>query len=71
MQVPEAEDVNVEDETWQKEQDYIQSLAHKYCLEQYQDSYAMMCKYYYWRQKNRSGSKLIAKNKSSPCKIMS
>lgn len=43
VQVPEAEDVNnVEDKTWQKEQEYIQSLAHKYCLEQYQDSYAMM-----------------------------
>ncbi|CAI9609715.1 unnamed protein product [Staurois parvus] len=43
VQVPEAKEVNnVEDETWQKEQDYIQSLADKYCLEKYQDSYAMM-----------------------------
>ncbi|XP_072257700.1 gamma-tubulin complex component 6 [Pyxicephalus adspersus] len=41
--VHETEEENkTEDEAWKKEKDYIQSLAHKYCLEKYQDSFEMM-----------------------------
>ncbi|KAM4749592.1 gamma-tubulin complex component 6 isoform 2-T2 [Rhinophrynus dorsalis] len=30
------------DDTWEKEQGYLQALANKYCLEKYQDSYELM-----------------------------
>ncbi|KAM4677919.1 gamma-tubulin complex component 6 [Discoglossus pictus] len=29
-------------DTWEKEQDYLQALADRYCLEKYQDSYELM-----------------------------
>ncbi|CAH2278199.1 gamma-tubulin complex component 6 [Pelobates cultripes] len=38
----EGEEVTAPDETWEKEQRYLQALANKYCLEKYQDSYGLM-----------------------------
>uniref|UniRef100_A0A8C5MGH1 Gamma-tubulin complex component 6 n=1 Tax=Leptobrachium leishanense TaxID=445787 RepID=A0A8C5MGH1_9ANUR len=43
--IPEAEEdaaSAIPDDTWEKEQEYLRVLAEKYCLEKYQDCYALM-----------------------------